>query len=118
MKQQQQGGGEGKAKWMGAVWGKVKGTTRGAWRIVDHVRDRAVHHTVRGFNATVDAMKAKLPETDKECKFDVVQSVAQRRLVCVPAETCAFQYRAGDLMVNRMCRLKKEMATKNHTDGE
>jgi len=117
--EKKEGGGERKAtKWVGAAWGKVTGATGGAWRKVDHVRDRAVHHTVRGFKTALGKMKAKLPETDKECKFDVVKSVAQRKMVCEPAESCAFQYKAGDIMLNRACRLKQDKALETKAERE
>jgi|EP00624_Nannochloropsis_granulata_P002651 hypothetical protein len=76
------------------------------WLKVDHLRDRGVHHTVRGFKTALGKLKAKLPETDKECKFDIIKSVAQRKMICEPAESCAFQYKAGDMMMDRACRLK------------
>jgi len=114
-----EGGGEGRAtKWVGAAWGKLKGGMGGAWRKVDNVRDRALHHTVRGFKTALGKVKAKLPETDKECKFDMVKSVAQRKMVCEPAESCAFQYKAGDVMLNRACRLKQDKALEMKAEGE
>lgn len=103
---------------MGAAWGKLKGGMGGAWRKVDNVRDRALHHTVRGFKTALGKVKAKLPETDKECKFDMVKSVAQRKMVCEPAESCAFQYKAGDVMLNRACRLKQDKALEMKAEGE
>lgn len=90
-----------KAAWAGVVEG-----VGCVWLKVDRVRDRGVHHTVRGFKAAVGNLKAKLPDTDKECKFDVIKSVAQRKMVCEPAESCVFQFKAGDMMMDRACRLK------------
>lgn len=82
------------------------------------MRDRAVHHTVTGFKTALGKVKAKLPDTDKECKFDVIKSVAQRKMVCEPTESCAFQYRGGDVMLDRACRLKEGRVVETEVEGE
>lgn len=105
-------------KWVGAAWGKVTGATGGVWRKVDHVRDRAVHHTVTGFKTALGKVKANSPETDKECKFDVIKSVAQRKMVCEPAESCAFQFKRGDMMLNLACRLKEDRVVETKAEEE
>ncbi len=73
---------------------------------LDHVRDRAVHHTVGFVKRCVGKATAKLPPTDNECAFDVVKSVAQQEMVCVPVDTCSYQFKFGDVYPNRSCRLR------------
>jgi len=92
--------------WMRVGSGRIKRVSSRACQGVDRVRDRVVHHAARGLASILRRVRSRLPSTDAECKFDVVTSVGERTTVCVPRETCAFQYRFGDVMLDRCCRLK------------
>lgn len=47
-----------------------------------------------------------LPDTDQECKFNLKESLEDRRFACIPDSACRFQYKFGDFHLGRSCRLK------------
>lgn len=106
-KQQQKGGLDiGKA--LQGVVGKVKETIMGTLNGINKGREAVVYRTVGAFSHVVGGIKSRFPPSDAQCVFDVRASVAKKEMVCTPVEECSYQFKLGDVTMNRSCRLKRE----------
>ena len=107
-KKQQKGSGLDFGKALQGVVGKVKEVTMGTLNGINKGREAVVHHTVGAFSHVVGGIKSKFPPSDAQCVFDVRASVAKKEMVCTPVEECSYQFKLGDVTMNRSCRLKRE----------
>jgi hypothetical protein len=100
------------------VVGKVKEVTMGTLNGINKGREAVVHHTVGAVSHVVGGITSKFPPSDAQCVFDVRASVAKKEMVCTPVDECSYQFKLGDLTMNRSCRLKREQVLVMDTEEE